>query len=293
MGRSPGPGRALKRAATIPAMRELAGRVAVVTGAASGIGLGLATRFAREGMSVVLADIDEAGLEQARSSLVAGGARAVSVPSDVASPEQVDALAREALSTFGGVHVVCNNAGVSGTGGSLWELEPEDWSWILGVNLLGAVNGIRSFVPLLLEQDEGHVVNTASMAGLTSGVLGPYSVTKHGVVALSEALYFQLLMAGSQVGVSVLCPGWVRTNIQAQSRPPRGEPDPRVEAIQEAIAERIAGGMDPSEVAGHVVDGIRNGTFYILTHGEESKQGVETRFADIMEGRSPTLPSAL
>lgn len=272
-------------------MRDLRGRVAVVTGAASGIGLGLATRFAAEGMRVVLADVDEAGLERARAGLVKDGAEALAVLCDVSSPEQVDALARQAVDRFGAVHVVCNNAGVAGTAGKVWELDPDDWSRILGVNLMGVVNGIRSFVPLLLRQDEGHVVNTASVAGLVSGVLRDYSVSKHAVVALSEALYYDLLGAGSAVGVSVLCPGWVRTNIASSHRQARAAAsDPRQEAVQEVLAQLVAGGMDPAQVAGHVVEAIRNGTFYVMTDREAWAEQVRTRCADILDGRCPTLP---
>jgi NAD(P)-dependent dehydrogenase (short-subunit alcohol dehydrogenase family) len=267
--------------------------VAVVTGAASGIGLALATRFAAEGMRVVLADVDKLGLERATEEILKGGAEAASVPCDVSSPEQVGALARQTLSTFGAAHVVCNNAGVGGTMGSLWDLEPDDWTRILGVNLIGVVNGIRAFVPLLLQQDEGHMVNTASLAGLVSGVLGGYSVTKHGVVALSEALYYDLGPASS-VGVSVLCPSWVRTNIASSQRQARNaRSDPRRQAQGELILQKLAAGMDPSEVADHVVRAIRTGIFYILTHGQESIEAVETRCADILENRHPTPPTAL
>jgi NAD(P)-dependent dehydrogenase (short-subunit alcohol dehydrogenase family) len=273
-------------------VRELRGRVAVVTGAASGIGLGLATRFAAEGMRVVLADVDEVRLARARRGLAEGGAEVVSVPCDVSLPDQVDALAREVVSTFGAVHVVCNNAGVAGTAGMLWELEPEDWSRILGVNLLGVVNGVRAFVPLLLEQGEGHVVNTASMAGLVSGVLGAYSVTKHAVVALSEALYYDLAATGSAVGVSVLCPGWVRTNIASSQRQPRGARwDPQRAAMGQLLARQIAAGMDPAEVAGFVVEAIQTGRFYVITDSDRWAEGVKTRFGDILAGRRPTLPS--
>ncbi len=272
-------------------MSELRGRVAVVTGAASGIGLGLATRFAAEGMKVVLADVDEARLERATKRLVKGGAEAASVPCDVSSPEQVDALAGEALRRFGAVHVVCNNAGVAGTAGKVWDLEPDDWSRTLGVNLLGVVNGIRAFVPLLLGRGEGHVVNTASVAGLVSAILGDYSVTKHAVVALSEALYYDLAGAGSRVGVSVLCPGWVRTNIASSQRQVRKtKPDPVRAAMRRLMAQEIAAGMDPAEVAGDVVDAIRRGEFYILTSRQEWSERVKTRCADILDRRRPSLP---
>jgi NAD(P)-dependent dehydrogenase (short-subunit alcohol dehydrogenase family) len=245
-------------------------------------------------MRVVLADVDKLELERAAEALVKSGAEAISIPCDVSSPEQVDALARQTLSAFGAVHVVCNNAGVAGTGGKLWELEPDDWTRVLGINLVGVVNGIRAFIPILLQQDEGHVVNTASAAGLISAVLGDYSVTKHGVVALSEALYYDLVGAGASVGVSVLCPGWVRTNIGSSRRQTRqARSDPQRRARDELILQKLAEGMDASEVADHVVQAIRTGKFYVLTHGQESIDAVETRFADILEGHHPTPPSAL
>src|SRR5215472_10419781 len=189
------------------------GRVAVVTGAASGIGFGLSERFVAEGMRVVMADVDAPALAEAADLLAGRRAEVLPVTTDVSDGDQVDSLRDRALEAFGAVHVVCNNAGVSGTGRPLWEMSRRDWEWVMGVNLWGVINGIRSFVPVLLQQDAGHVVNTASMAGVIPGVLGSYSVTKHAVVALSEALHFQLLPLGAPVGVSVLCPGWVRTRI--------------------------------------------------------------------------------
>src|SRR5262249_45362132 len=151
---------------------------------------------------------------------------------------QVDALRDRALEAFGAVHVVCNNAGVTGLGRSVWEMSRRDWEWVLGVNLWGVINGIRAFVPVLTGQDAAHVVNTGSMAGLTSGILGPYSVTKHAVVALSESLHYQLAQRGAAVGVSVLCPGWVRTRISEadRNRPADLEPAPPVDP---AVAQQL------------------------------------------------------
>lgn len=273
-------------------MKELRGKVAVVTGAASGIGEALATRLAAEGMKLVLADVDEAGLERVAAALVRGGAEAAVIRCDVSSAQQVEDLAREALSAFGAVHLVCNNAGIAGTTGRMWELDAADWQRILGVNLLGAANGIRAFVPLLLRQGEGHVVNTASQAGLLPAALGDYSVTKHAVVALSEALYYDLALTGSGVGVSVLCPGWVRTNI-ASSRRVAGAagPDPMREAVSDLLRARIAGGSDPAEVADRVVAGIREGRFYIVTGDDGWANALRTRVEDIVASRPPSPPS--
>ncbi len=275
-------------------MRELRDRVAVVTGAASGIGLALAERYAAEGMHVVLADVEEAALTVAADRLRAAGASVLAVTTDVSRADDVDALASEAMGTFGGVHVLCNNAGVFAGRGPIWEVAREDWEWVLGVNLWGVINGIRAFLPILLEQEEGHVVNTASMAGLLAGTLGVYSVSKHAVVALSEALQMQLAARAASVGVSVLCPGWVRTRIIEADRNRPGGREPRSElpeaqAMEHLVEALVDTGIDPAEVAGHVIDAMRSGRFYVLTHPEMAV-GVEQRAHDILEGRAPVLP---
>jgi len=205
------------------------GRVAVVTGAASGIGLALSRRYAAEGMSVVLADMEGPALEAAAAELSGRGARVRAVVTDVSDADQVDALRDAALAAFGAVHVVCNNAGVGGPHGPLWEISRGDVEWVLGVNTGGVLNGIRSFVPVLLEQDAGHVVNTASIFGVFAGTLGIYGPSKHTVVALSEALHLQLREVGARVGVSVLCPGAVATRIatSARNRPASAGPRAR------------------------------------------------------------------
>jgi NAD(P)-dependent dehydrogenase (short-subunit alcohol dehydrogenase family) len=268
------------------------GRVAVVTGAASGIGFALSERFAGEGMRVVMADVEGPALAEAADLLAGRGAEVLPVLTDVASGEQVDALRDRALEAFGAVHVVCNNAGVAGLGRPVWEMSRRDWEWVLGVNLWGVINGIRAFVPVLLEQDAAYVVNTASLAGLTTGILGPYSVTKHGVVALSEALHFQLAQRGATVGVSVLCPGWVRTRIGEadRNRPadvqPPPEPEPAQEAAGQALRQLIETGMEPSAVVGHVVDAIRAGRFYVLTH-PEMNEGIRRRAEEVLAGGPP------
>jgi NAD(P)-dependent dehydrogenase (short-subunit alcohol dehydrogenase family) len=253
-------------------MDEFTGKVAVVTGAASGIGRGLATRFAQEGMRVVLADVERAALDATAEALAGefGADNVLAVPTDVRDDAAVDALAAATFDRFGTAHVVCNNAGV-GTGGLAWEVPADRWRWIVDVNLLGVAHGVRAFVPRMIEQGEGHVVNTASSAGILTGpIMSPYYATKHAVVALSESLHFDLQLAGSPVGVSVLCPEWVRTNIadSERNRPPEVAESalPIDEAGREFLQSLVDGGLDPAEVAGIVLDGIRAGRFWVFTH---------------------------
>jgi NAD(P)-dependent dehydrogenase (short-subunit alcohol dehydrogenase family) len=250
-----------------------------VTGGASGIGLGLARRFAGERMRVVLADVERAALDEATAELAEafGADNVMGVPTDVRHDEAVDALAAAAFERFGTVHVLCNNAGV-GVGGLTWTVPPDRWRWAVDVNLLGVARGIRAFVPRMIEQGEGHVVNTASAAGILTGpAMAPYYATKHAVVALSESLHFDLQLTGATVGVSVLCPEWVRTNIADSERnrpsdvaPVESGPVPGVdvdpEMIRALIQGLIHGGMDPDDVAAQVVDAIRTGRFWVLTH---------------------------
>lgn len=277
-------------------MKDLAGKVAVVTGAASGIGRGTATQFAAEGMKVVLADVQEDMLNAVRAELADNGATVLAVPTDVAKGEAMDHLAERSLEEFGGIHVVHLNAGVAG-GGLSWQLSELDWQWVLGVNLWGVIHGVRAFVPVMLERgDEGHIVITGSMAGLTSsGFLAPYNVSKHGAVTLAETLAKELAMTQSRIGVSVLCPGWVSTGIgeSARNRPAdlRNERDRGMGDLGSgAIKEVIEAGMPPSEVAAQVVAAIRDERFYILTH-PEWKPMIQTRLDDILQERPPTPTS--
>jgi NAD(P)-dependent dehydrogenase (short-subunit alcohol dehydrogenase family) len=272
------------------------GRVAVVTGAASGIGFGLAERFAAEGLHVVMADVEEPALSKAASSLADAGASVLPVVTDVASLAAVEELRDAALSAFGAVHVVCNNAGVGGPHGPLWECPPGEWDWVLGVNLNGVMNGVRAFMPVLLSQDAGHLMNTSSIFGVFAGTLGPYGVSKHAVTAVTETLYFNLKSLWvTHVGVSVLCPSAVRTNFGSSSRnrPEWAGPAAPRDAAEQASAERFneltALGASPAEVAGMVVDGIRSGRFYILTSGNRHEP-VLRRGEEIVAGRPPARP---
>ena len=269
-------------------VEQLDGRVAVITGGASGIGLAMAKAFAVEGMRLVLADIEEGTLDAAIGELPAG-TDVEAVRCDVSDGVQVDALRDAAIDRFGAVHVVCNNAGVS-TGGPVWDCTPEDWAWVLGVNLNGVFNGVRSFAPLLIEQGEGHIVNTASMAGLTSPpFMAAYNVSKHAVVALSETLFADLTLTGaSGVGVSVLCPGWVQTRIHeaGRNRPGGADEAPADSQLMDYVAGLIASGLDPAAVADLVVDAIRARRSYILTHPDWTPM-ISGRVDRIVEGRDP------
>jgi NAD(P)-dependent dehydrogenase (short-subunit alcohol dehydrogenase family) len=272
------------------------GRVVVVTGAASGIGFGLAERFAVEGLHVVMADVEEPALSKAAAALAESGASVLPVVTDVADLSAVEALRDAALSRFGAVHVLCNNAGVGGPHGPLWECPPGEWDWVLGVNLNGVMNGVRAFMPVLLSQDTGHLVNTSSIFGAFAGTLGPYGVSKHAVTALTETLYFNLRSQGvAHVGVSVLCPGAVRTNFGTSSRNrPAGASlaAPRDDA-ERASAERFDElsvlGASPAAVAGMVLDGIRSRRFYILT-SDNRNEAVLRRGEEIVAGGPPSAP---
>lgn len=281
-------------------MKEFRGKVAVVTGAASGIGRAIAGESAVEGMKVVLADINREGLAKAEEELKASGAEVVAVPTDVSKAGDVEALARRTLEEFGGVHLLVNNAAVYTTG-ALWENTVSDWGWVLGVNLWGVIHGVRTFVPIMLEQDaEAHIVNVSSMTGLTrSTSIGTYTVSKHGIVALSETLFYELAERNPKVKVSVLCPGRVNTPVASAARKrfeeTRGvsgerEMGPEDEALIEHLAGIFKTGMDPQEVAGKVFDAIREDKFYILTDPDQ-KVRVKRRMEGILEERNPTLPA--
>lgn len=276
-------------------MRDFTGKVAVVTGAASGIGRGLAERFGDEGMRVVLADVEEAPLRAAEEALLERGVEAVAVQTDVRHQESLEELRRRAVEAFGKVHVLCNNAGV-GTGGLVWETRDEDWAWVLGVNLWGVIRGVRAFLPeMLAHGEEGHIVNTASVAGLVAGPYqGSYNVAKYGVVALSETLFAELKIAGAKIGVSVLCPGFVSTRIldAARNRPEEYGPPAQIDPDDPGAAmmrQLIASGMPPAEVASHVVDAIREGQLYVLTHADFD-EAIRLRMEDILARRNPALP---
>jgi NAD(P)-dependent dehydrogenase (short-subunit alcohol dehydrogenase family) len=275
-------------------MQDLAGKVAVVTGAASGIGLAISRRLGMDGMPVMMADIEEPALAAAAEKLAADGIEVATAVTDVSDPASVDALAAATLDRFGVVHVVCNNAGVAG-GGPSWETPVSTWEWVIGVNLFGIINGIRAFVPHLIAQGSGHIVNTASVAGLLAPAwMAPYNASKHAAVAVSESLYHELATIGSPVGVSVLCPGFVRTNIGEadRNRQPRfGQaPDPTLpmsQLIRDAVTELISNGSDPADIANAVRNAIIENKFWILTHPEFGENIVD-RFTGAAEGRNPT-----
>ena len=280
-------------------MQEFQGKVAVITGGASGIGLAIAEKCIREGMKVVLADVDEAPLAKAEAELNALGGTVLGVKTDVSKRSDVELLARRAQDAFSQVDLLFNNAGVAG-GGASWETTWNDWEWVIGINLWGVIHGVKVFTPLMLAQNtEGHIINTSSMAGLIVGAgSAPYAATKHAVVALSESLYLSLQERNSLVKVSVLCPGLVRTNIvNAQRNKPealRDEPvaqTPEMLARMAAFNAAIEASMLPAHVADVVFDAIRKEQFYILPHPEYTEV-IQLRTDKLLQLENPQSPFA-
>ena len=280
-------------------MHSFEGKVAVVTGGASGLGLAMATRFAEAGMNIVLGDIEAEPLAMAEAAIAAKGVKVVAARTDVAKAADVEALADRAFQAFGRVNIVCNNAGVGGSPGAMWELSEADWRWVIDVDLWSVINGVRSFVPRMIASgEEGHVVNTASVAGLISGAVGgPYTVAKFGVVALSEQLYYELGRAGHNIAVSVLCPGFVNTNIYDSGRnrqPEYGEtnitPTPEAEQRRAMLQHMRHSMMQPAEIGELVFQAVSSKSLYIIPAGSEAlEDGIKARLENIVERRNPAV----
>ncbi|MCC8396944.1 SDR family oxidoreductase [Paraburkholderia sp. MMS20-SJTR3] len=286
-------------------MDNFADKVAVITGAGSGFGREFARLGTKLGMRLVLADVEHDALDDTLAEVTAAGAQAIARRVDVSNGEAVDALARATLDTFGSVHLLFNNAGVGGNGGLVWENTERDWQWLLGVNLWGVIHGVRAFTPLMLDAAKrdagyrGHIVNTASMAGLLAPpLMGPYNVSKHAVVALSESLYQDLSLVTQQVACSVLCPYFVPTGIANAQRNRPAElsndlPPTLSQRVARALSEKAvsSGKVSAAAVAALVFDAIRDEQFYIYSH-PHALNPVKTRAEDIVTPRNPTDPFA-
>ena len=287
-------------------MQEFKGKVAVVTGAASGMGRGLAERFAREGMKVVLADVEEPALNTSVEELQRQGFDVIGQLADVSQLAQVEALRDRTLEQYGKVHILCNNAGVSCAWGETrtWEATIHDWEWVLGVNLWGVIHGVHTFLPVMIEQDEeGHMVNNSSVAGLTTGPGATYEVSKFGVTRITDALYYELAMCESKVKCTLLCPGGVATNLNLAGRNrPRALKDEHGAERQAALAASSRAryerhqrdGMAPSEVAEHVFNAIKAEQFYLITEPNPDslvriKENVRVRMESILAERNLPL----
>jgi NAD(P)-dependent dehydrogenase (short-subunit alcohol dehydrogenase family) len=283
-------------------MKEFKEKIAVITGAASGIGYGLAERCAKEGMKVVLAGINEDTLQKAENNIKKkSGATTLVVKCDVSKAGDVETLAKKTIDTFGAVHLLFNNAGVLVLS-TTWESTLADWQWVLGVNLWGVIHGIHFFMPLMIKQGtDGHIINTASSAGLmVTAKGGNYAVSKHAVVALSETLYLEMEEGGYNIGVSVLCPWAVRSNMLESERnrplalmnkPGEGlnMSGPEVQASMQFLKQLHEDGMLPQQVANIVFEAIKENKFYILPSAGMFKPMIKARLEDIVQERNPTI----
>lgn len=284
----------------MPGIQDFTGRAAVVTGGASGIGYALAERFLAEGMSVAIADVDQTALDAAVATLSAGRAEGsvIGVRTDVRILADVENLAAASLAAFGRVDVVCNNAGVE-SGGSFLSIPEQAWRWVMDVNFFGVLNGCRVFLPLLEQNGGGHIVNTASVAAFNSGTatMTPYCASKFAVLGMSECLEVELRTTGSPVGVSLLAPGPVKTRmVDAERNRPDDVPLAR-ETERVAVMERLAAataeiGLEPSDVAGQVLDAIRTNTFFVLTHPDMATAGIQRRMHWMSTGTPPPARQA-
>jgi NAD(P)-dependent dehydrogenase (short-subunit alcohol dehydrogenase family) len=276
-------------------MEQFEDRVAVVTGAGSGIGRALAIHAAQEGMRVAIADVELGALEDAAAEVETAGAEVLVVPTDVARAEQVDELARLTYERFGAVHLLCNNAGVFQAGIS-WQRELADWEWVLGVNVWGVLHGIRAFVPRMLEGGhEGHVVNTSSVAGMITGAYSaPYITSKFAVLALTECLAHDLRAHEAPIGVSLLVPALVDTKIAYSTRNRPDEPPGEAQAPDHHFVEQALrgllerGGRPPDEVAGLVFDAVRTGRFLVTT-SDATEDMLRERFDAVLAGELPPM----
>jgi NAD(P)-dependent dehydrogenase (short-subunit alcohol dehydrogenase family) len=278
-------------------MKDFKNKVAVVTGATSGIGYGLAERAAKEGMKVVLAGVNVDTLKQAEKEIKKTGAATLVVKTDVSRAGDVENLAKKTIDTFGAVHLLFNNAGI-GIYSTVWETTLADWEWDLGVKLWGVIYGVHFFVPIMIKQGaECHIINTSGAGGLIAAPYSPYAVANHGVTVLSEMLYRELAQKGYNIGVSVLCPGFVKTKTMDSERnrpdklknpPVKAPADPVLRAMLKAYRQGIENGMLPEKVADITYEAIKEKKFYILPNAESVKPLIQARMEDILEERNPS-----